>query len=122
MFVFGAFICDNDDKSSAECRIYLEEEAPNYFTALYIVPSPQGKNSNWGSNIVNDYEILQSYGWKMYKFSPGTYDIKLKWAVPDDYTGSASFEEYDQAASDKEGKQYCAADNGALFITTFIFE
>lgn len=105
-----------------ECRIYLEEDYPNYFTALYVVESPQGSNGNWGANILNNYEILEGYGWKMYRFDPGEYDIRVEWDIPQGYTGSTSFEDTGQLILDGHGIRYSCDPDGDLFITSFWFD
>ncbi len=115
------FSCFGDDESSdsGECRIYLED---NYsrMVDLYAVPSPQGEQGNWGSSIINNYTILQGYGWKKYTFAPGTYDIKLT------YYGSGyvfkTFTDYTMQGDDGEGVKYEVDSDGDLFITTFTFD
>ena len=108
----------DDDSDSEEIRIYLAESTvADDITGLYVVQSPQGASGNWGNNIINNYQVLQDYGWKMYTFSPGTYDIKIE------HNGSHTanpYYEYSVKGLNKQGIKY-DLDSGYLFRTTFTF-
>jgi len=107
----------DDDSDDDEIRIYLvESTAGDDITGLYVVPNPQGEAGNWGNNIINNYEILQSYGWKMYKFSPGTYDIQVV------HNGAGSpYKEYEARGENGQGIKF-DLDGGLLFRTIFTFD
>jgi hypothetical protein len=114
----SGFLCENKEEDE-ESRLYLEEDSPNYFTELYVVPSPQGSSGNWGSNIVGNYEILSGYGWKKYTFDPGTYDIKIQMHIT---KYSSPHTEYGQIATDGHGRKFEADPDGDLWMTDFAFE
>lgn len=106
----------DDDSDSEEIRIYLvESSVADDITGLYVVPNPQGETGNWGNNIINNYQILQDYGWKMYKFSPGTYDIKIL-----HNGGGSPYVEYETRGVHRQGIKF-DLDGGLLFRTTFTF-
>jgi hypothetical protein len=114
----SGFLCENKEEDE-ESRLYLEEDSPNYFTELYVVPSPQGSGGSWGANIVNNYTTLPGYGWKKYTFSPGTYDIKIQMHITQ---YSSPHTEYEQYVTDGHGRKFEAAASGYLYITDFAFE
>jgi len=120
--IFLSLFLSCETGGGEECRIYLEEDSPNYFTALYVVENPNGEYGDWGSNILDDYEILEPYGWKMYRFSPGSWDIRVEWYIPQDYTGSTSYQETDYLLSDGRGRKYNCDSDGNLYLTYFYFD
>lgn len=104
-----------------ESRIYLEDDTSNSFTAVYIVESPNGSNGDWGQNLINDYEVLEEYDWKMYVLDPGTYDIKLEYEY-DTWTDTAGeTERLGVSLGDEEGVKYHCSNSGYFFTTTFTF-
>lgn len=107
----------DDDSDNDEIRIYLvESTAGDDITGLYVVSNPRGEAGSWGTNIINNYEILQTYGWKMYKFSPGTYDIQVV------HNGAGSpYKEYKTRGEKGQGIKF-DLDGGLLFRTIFTFD
>ncbi len=123
ILIFGTTLTSCEDDGSPECRVYLEEESPNYFKEVYIVESPAGSNGNWGSNLINDYETLENYDYKMYKLSPGTYDVRLVYSYDKWNSGEDGvYEDFDQTADDGEGMKFNASSKGYFYITTFNFD
>lgn len=127
--LFSLCSCDfneSEDKDD-ECRIYIEDSSSSYddyyIYGLYVAKSPNGNNGNWGDNIYDDYEILESRGWRMYRFAPGTYDLRVDhWSYTfneDPY--DTSLREYSETCRDGEGIKYEIDGNGNLFITEFTF-
>lgn len=117
VFSFATACFFDDDSDSEEVRIYLEEDGSGVFTGLYVVKSPQGLYGNWGPNLISSYQILQSYGWKMYKFEPGTYDIML---LHNASSTTSPYKDYTKKAENRQGVKY--SNNGTLiFTTTFTF-
>ncbi|MBN2494886.1 MAG: hypothetical protein JXR96_09880 [Deltaproteobacteria bacterium] len=111
--------CSGSD--GPESRVYLEEESPNSFTAFYLVESPAGENGDWGPNIVGDYETMEEYSWKMFRFEPGVYDVRLEWVVEYSDWGTTQ-EDLGKEFSDQHGMKYNASDSGLLFSTSFSFD
>jgi len=109
--VFLFFSCFTDEKSK-ESRIYLLDSSSSYnFTGLYQV---KDSGSGWGSNRLNETPDYID-DWRVFKFDPGTYDIRVEMAGHSDspFIETRTFD-------NEEGVEYDIW-NSSFFITEFTF-